>query len=141
MASGEAFSLGAFPDPALSAMHKSFIGQTASALDIFNEKFFTIRKSALAGNFSLIKIHQPLLEFEIIVAVSYIDGTNSAVKAAGCNKIRIYRHISILQFLKLFIQVGFKALKLRIIPLSKASPRRKPGYRKPEKPGFRLPSE
>jgi hypothetical protein len=57
MAAGEAFFLGAFPDLALSAMHKSFIRQAAAALDIFYGKGFTIGKSALAGNSSLIKIH------------------------------------------------------------------------------------
>jgi hypothetical protein len=83
MTSDETFFLCAFPDLALSAMHKSFIGQAASALNILYSKAFTIRKSPLAGNFSLIQFHQPLLEFEIIIAVGYIDGTNSAIKAAG----------------------------------------------------------
>jgi hypothetical protein len=41
------------------------------------------RKSAFAGNFSLIKFYQPLLEFKIVIAVGPIDGTDSAIKAAG----------------------------------------------------------
>ena len=46
MTSSAALFLGAGPDLALSAMHKKFIRQTATALNIFYGKVFTIGEFA-----------------------------------------------------------------------------------------------
>jgi hypothetical protein len=52
-------------------------------------------KVAFAGNSSLVKIHQPLLEFAIIIAVCHVNGTDSAVKTARRYEIRIdLRHFN-----------------------------------------------
>jgi hypothetical protein len=91
--SSVALLLRAGPDLALSAMHKKFIRQAATALNIFYGKLFTI------GEVAFVKIHQPFLEFMIIFTVCNIDGTDSAIKTTRRNKIGIYRHISILQFI------------------------------------------
>jgi len=57
MASGVTFISCTGPNLTLSAMHKRFIRQAATALNVFGGKVFTVRKSTLAGNFSLVEVH------------------------------------------------------------------------------------
>jgi len=102
MASGVALFPSAVPDSTLSAIDKRFIRQAAAALHIIYGKVFAIGEFAFAGNLSPVKINQPLLEFEIIIAVRDIDGTDPAIKTARSNKIWIYRHISFLPSLIFF---------------------------------------
>jgi hypothetical protein len=73
-------------------MHKQVIRQAAAALDIFHGKLFTIGECAFAINVSLVKIHQPFLEFFVVIPIRDINGTDAAIKSARGNKIRIYRH-------------------------------------------------
>jgi len=49
-------------------------------------------KVTFTGNSSLAKIHQPLLEFAIIITVCDINGTDSAIKPTRRYEIRIYLH-------------------------------------------------
>ncbi len=92
MTSGVTFGFCAGLDLALSAIHKRFVRQAASASNIFYGEVFTVRKLSFAGKFSLEKGHQQLLEFAVIIAVCDVDGADSAIKTAGRNKIRIYLH-------------------------------------------------
>jgi hypothetical protein len=46
--------LGAFSDLALPTMHKSVIGQTSAALDIFRCEMFAVGEHTLSGNPSLV---------------------------------------------------------------------------------------
>jgi hypothetical protein len=94
MASGVTFLLGARPDLTLSAIQKRFIRQAPATFNIFYRKGPAIGKRAFAGNLSLVKIHQPLLEFAVIVTVSDVNGTDSAIESTGRNKIRVDLHKS-----------------------------------------------
>jgi hypothetical protein len=57
MTPGVTFFSCAGPDITLLAMHKLLIRQASVASNIFCCKIFSIRKSALARNSSLVKIH------------------------------------------------------------------------------------
>jgi hypothetical protein len=94
VASGVPFFLGAGPDLTLPAMHKRFVGQAAPAADVFDGKTFAVGEGPFARNASLVKTQQPFLEFEIVVAVCDIDGTDAAIKTARGNKIGIDFHPS-----------------------------------------------
>ncbi|SPF42568.1 hypothetical protein SBDP1_390001 [Syntrophobacter sp. SbD1] len=91
--SGVTFILCAVPDLTLPAMHKQFIRQAASALNIFYGKVLTAGESPFSGNFPLVQAHKPFLEFAVIITVCDINGTDSAIKTTRRNKIRIYLHI------------------------------------------------
>jgi hypothetical protein len=90
MTSGVPLLLSAFSDIALSAMHKQLIRQAAAALNILGGKILTVGESPFSGDISLVEIHQPLFEFEVVVPACDINGTDTAVETAGSNKIRIY---------------------------------------------------
>ena len=94
MTSGVTSRSCAGPDLTLSAMHKPFIRQAATASNILYRKVFTIRKNPFAGNFSPVKTHQPLLEFVIMITVCDKNGTDPAIKTTRGNQIRIYFHDS-----------------------------------------------
>jgi len=89
---GVSFLFGAVPDRALAAVHKLFIGQAATAPNVFCGQGFAIRERAFAGSFPLVEIYQPLLKFDVIVAVCNVNGTDTAIKTTRRNEIRIYRH-------------------------------------------------
>jgi hypothetical protein len=89
---GIAFLLGAGPDLTVPAIHKQIVRQTPLTVDIICGKIFSIGENAFTGNSPFVKAHQPLLKFLIIITMGNINGADTAIKAAGCNKIRIYFH-------------------------------------------------
>jgi hypothetical protein len=83
MTSGVTFFPGAVPDLALPAVHEQYIGQAATAFDVFHGEIFAVGETAFVGYPALIKIDQALLEFVIVIAVGHINGADSAIKTAG----------------------------------------------------------
>jgi hypothetical protein len=75
-----------------ATMKESFIGQASAALNVFSREGFTAGENAFAGGSSLVEIDQPLLELDVVVAMSNVNGTDTAIESAGRNEIGIYRH-------------------------------------------------
>jgi hypothetical protein len=83
------FLLCAVPDLTLAAMHKGVVRQTSIAFDLFYRKVLTVRKNPFAGNFSLVEVHQSLLELRVMITVCHVNGTDAAIKTTRGNEIRI----------------------------------------------------
>ena len=92
VAAAVAFFFGAGPDLTLATMKKEIIRQATLTADILRGKLLAVGKGALAGHVSLVKPHQPLLEFLIVVPVGHIDGADPAIESARGHKIRIDGH-------------------------------------------------
>ena len=73
----------AISDLTLFAMHKQIIRQAPLASNILCSQFFTVRKRALAGDFSFVKLHQAFFEFLIVITMRNINGADAAIKATG----------------------------------------------------------
>lgn len=100
MAAGVAALLGAVPDFALLAVHEEIVGQAPLAAYIFYGELLTIGEGSLAGHAALVKVHQALFEFLVVVAVGNMNGTNATVEATGGKEIGIWLHDALLIFLK-----------------------------------------
>ncbi len=92
MTPGISFLFCALFDLTLVTMHEPIVRQAAAAPNVFNGKRLAIWKSALAGSSSLVKLYQTLLEFDVVVAVSDVNGADIAIKTTRRKEIGIDWH-------------------------------------------------
>jgi hypothetical protein len=82
MAAADSFFPSTIPDFTLGTMHEQILGQAPLAMNIRGGQIFTVGKGPLAGDPSLVKPHQAVFEFFIVITTSDVNGTDAAVQPA-----------------------------------------------------------